>query len=311
MVVSAGLLVQSWEVIDLFFQARSEAKVSAWVRMAACLLGSVVKMGLLLAEAPLVAFAVAGVLETAFAAMGWVGMAWRRGCGPKRWVVEWFRAKSLLQEGWPIALSGLAIYAQAYVDQLVIGAILGGEQLGQYAAAIRLVTVFAFIPTVVMTVAAPEITRAKRDDERLYLRRLHNLYRLMFLLFVAVALPLGILGPLMVVLLYGAPYAGAAALLPWLSLRLLLTNLGMARGVFVTNEGTFRFALLTGILGAFTNLGLNLLLVPAWGSLGAVAASLVSFSITIFAFEAFHPRMRLNLFIMAKAVLLPWRRFSA
>jgi O-antigen/teichoic acid export membrane protein len=308
LIVAVGLLFQAADVVDLLFQARGEARVSAWVRMVTCTIANVLKIALILVEAPLLMFAAAGVTEIALGAAGWWWMARRHGQPIASWRIERTRMLTLLQESWPLAASGLAISVQAYADQIVLGALLGADELGQYAAALRLVSVFAFVPMVVQTVAAPEITRAKRDDEALYRRRLHSLYRLMFGAFLVMALPLIIAGPFATRLLYGAPYHGAAVLLPWLALRLFFTNFGVARSLFITNEGLFRFALLTAVAGAGVNVALTLVLVPRWGAQGAIAASLASFAVTTFALEGFEPRARLNLRLMASAVLLPWRR---
>ena len=309
-IVAAGMIFQIPEVVDLLFQARGESKISAWVRMTACVAANLLKVALILAEAPLAAFAAAGVAELAVAAAGWWWAARRGGWRIGAWRTERTRLGALLRESWPLTLSGFAITTQAYADQLVLGLMLGGEELGQYSAALRLVSVFAFVPMVVQTVAAPEITRAKRDDETLYQRRLHSLYRLMFGIFALTAVVLIFFGPLAARLLYGASYAGAAALIPWLAFRLFFTNYGVARGLFVTNEGLFRFALLTSVAGAGLNIALNLALVPQWGARGAIVASLVSFALTIFGLEFFEPRARKNLRLMLRAIALPWRPFS-
>jgi O-antigen/teichoic acid export membrane protein len=311
LIIALGMFFQTLDVIDLLFQAKGESRVSAWVRMAACGLANLLKVALILWQAPVLAFAAAGVVELVLGAAGWWYAARKRGGQLANWRCERARAGALLRESWPLAVSGVAVYAQAYFDQLVIGAHLGGSELGQYAAAIRLVSVFAFVPTVVLTVAAPELTRAKRDDETLYQRRLHSLYRFMFVLFLATALPLVVLGPAAARLLYGVSYAGTAALLPWLAFRLFFTNLGVARGIFVTNEGLFRFALGTAVAGAVVNILLNLVLVQRWGARGAIVSSFASFGVTTFALEFFQPRARANLCLMARAVLLPWRGFSA
>ena len=309
-IIALGMFFQTLDVIDLLYQAKGESRVSAWVRMAACVLANLFKVALILARAPVVAFAIAGVVELALSAAGWLWAARRHGWRTSDWCCERARVWALLHESWPLALSGLAIYAQAYFDQLVIGSRLGGSELGQYAAALRLVSVFGFVPTVVYTVTTPEITRAKRDDETLYHSRLYDLYRLMFGLFLLTALPLIVLGPTLVRLLYGASYAGAAVLLPWLAFRLFFTNMGVARSVFVTNEKLFRFGLLTAVAGAGVNILLNLLLVPRWGTRGAIISSFVSFGVSTFAFEPFQARARANLGLMLRAVLLPWRRLA-
>ena len=310
LVIAAGMVFQVPEVADLLFQARGEAGVSAWVRIAAFLGASIFKLGLLLAHAPLWSFAVAGVLEIALAAVGWWWAAGRRAASLTMWQVEWRRVRSLLAESWPLAVSGLAVSAQAYVDQLFLGTMVGAAELGQYAAALRLVSVFAFIPVVLQVVAAPEITRAQAVDENLYRRRLHGLYRTMFLVFVVTAVPLMVVGPWAARWMYGASYATAAGLLPLLALRMFFTNLGVARSVFITAEGLFKFSLFTATVGALVNFGLNWVWVPKWGARGAIFASFVSFGVTLFALEGFKQRPRENLRLMARAVFMPWRSFA-
>ncbi len=307
LVVAAGMIVQVPDVADLMFQARGEARRSAWIRMSACVFGSLLKVVLILVNAPVLFFAAAGVAELAAAAVGWWWGVRQLGGAAGRWTLERARVVALWRESWPLALSGFAVATQAYADQLILGLMLGGDELGQYAAALRLVSVFAFVPMVVQTVTAPEIARARQNDEVLYHRRLHSLYRLMMGAFVVTALPLIVFGPWATRLLYGASYAGAAALIPWLALRLFFTNFGLARSVFVTNEGLLRFALVTSLVGAGANLALNVALVPHWGARGAIVASLTSFALTLFGLELFEPRARRNLRRMASAILFPWR----
>lgn len=308
--VAAGMFFQVLDVFDLLFQARGESRVSALVRIATGVFGALLRIALILAHASLQAFVIAGLIELAFAGLAWVWVGGKSGQRIATFCLDWNRVRILLRENWPLAVSGLAICSQAYADQLIIGAMLGGNELGQYAAALRLVSVFSFIPMVVQTVAAPEITRAKRDDDKLYRRRLYNFYRLMLGLFVLTALPLIFLGPYAVRLLYGASYAEAALLLPWLAFRLFFTNFGVARSVYLTNEGLFRFGLITAVIGAVVNILLNVWWIPLWGSRGAIGASLVSFAITTFALEAFQRQARFNLRLMLTAAFLPWRRFA-
>jgi len=311
LIVTGSLAFQVFEVFDLQFQAAGVARVSAWVRMAACLLTNGLKAALILGHASIVAFALTVTVEAALTAIGWLCAAIARGWRIKRWHYERTLATTLLRESWPLALSSLAVYVQAYADQVMLGALLGVRDLGQYAAAMRLIGAFAFVPMVIQTVAAPEIAQAKHADEHLYWRRLHGLYRLMSGLFLCTALPLVFLGPMVVRLFYGAAYAGAAALLPWLALRLFFTNFGVARSLFITNESLFRFALVTSVVGAAANLALNFFLIPRWGALGAVVSSLISFAVTIFILEWMQPKARKNLRLMVSAALLPWRRLNA
>ncbi|MBW4052016.1 MAG: flippase [Proteobacteria bacterium] len=307
-VVSVGLVLQLGNVTDLLLQSMREPRVSAWIRMISILLTNSLRVALIFLHAAILYFAAATAAEHGLNSLGWWWVRRQRGWRYRAWRGERDQMLSLLRESWPLAVSGLAVYAQAYADQIVIGSILGGSELGQYAAAIRIVSVFSFIPMVIQTVAAVEITRSKVEGPLKYRRRLHNLYRLMMALFLVVAVPLSILGPWLTRLLYGRAYAGASPLLPWLALRLFFTNFGVARGIYITNENLFKFALITAIAGGVTNIALNLVLVPSWGARGAIAASLISFFITTFGLEPFEPRARQNLWLMLQAIFLPWRR---
>jgi O-antigen/teichoic acid export membrane protein len=307
MVVSVQLFLQLGDVMDLLLQARRESRVSAWIRIVSSLLSGSLRLICILAHATLAYFAAAIISDYAFSSIGWWWVGRRRGWHYRSWRGERESMLALLHESWPLAISGLTIYAQAYADQVVIGSMLGGSELGQYAAAVRIVSVFSFLPMVIQIVAAVEITRAKRESQARYLRRLHDLYRLMMALFLLVAVPLSIFGPWLARLLYGHAYAGAAPLLPWLALRLFFTNFGVARGIYITNENLFRYALVTAVAGGVTNVVLNLALVPHWGARGAIAASLISFFITTFGLEPFQASTRRNLRLMLLAVFLPWR----
>jgi O-antigen/teichoic acid export membrane protein len=309
LITALSLIFQIFDVLDVRFQARGEVYVSAWGRMAGFALASVARIALILLRAPVWAFAAAAAGEILLYGIGWLMTGWRRGLRVKDWHFQGRYARALLAQSWPLALSGVAIYVQASIDQVMMGRMLGPAELGQYAAALRVVTVFAFLPTVLQTVAAPEIARAKRDHENLYRRRLYNVYRLMFVMFLAVALPLVLLGPAFTTMLFGHAYWGAAALLPWLAFRLFFTNFGIARSLFIVNEGLFRFSLLTSLAGAAMNIVLNFFFIPAWGARGAIAASFASFAVTTFALDYLQPKMRANLRLMISSVLLPWRQF--
>lgn len=310
-VFGLGLLFQVSDLFDLLLQASGAQRITAWIQTAANTVSTLVKLALIALAAPVVAFAAATVFETSLCALGRLLVGRTRGWHVTSWRPRLRRARVLLGESWPLAVSGLAVYAQGYTDQLVVGSMLGGSDLGQYAAAMRLVNVFSFLPLVVQSVAAPEITRAKVAGEAVYMRRLHDLYRLMMVLFVGVAVPLALLGPEVVRLLYGHAYLGACALLPWLALRLFFTNFGVARAIFIANDSLFRFALLTAVAGGITSIVLNLSLVPRWGIIGAIIASLLSFAVSTFALDFFQRRARGNLRLMARAVVMPWRALPA
>jgi PST family polysaccharide transporter len=71
-IIAAGTIFQSLDTIDFWFQARVESRYSIYARSSAFLLVSALKVVLILNDAPLIAFAWAGVLELFLGAVGLV-----------------------------------------------------------------------------------------------------------------------------------------------------------------------------------------------------------------------------------------------
>jgi O-antigen/teichoic acid export membrane protein len=305
--VACGALFQCLDTLDSWWQAGSRFGVSAAARMAGATVAAAFKVTLILIHAPLLPFAIVGTAETLFFGVGWLAayLSLPRKAGCWRW--SHAQAVSWLWETWPIILMGLAVQVQAQIDLVIMGRLLPAAQLGNYAGAIRIVTVLAFIPVVLQGAAGPEIARAKMDGEEIYRDRLHRLYRGIMVVCILGIAPLVLAPRLIVRLLLGASFAGAAPVLPVLAFRLLLTGFGVARSLFITNDRLFGLALVGAVTGACTSVVLNLVLIPLWGVWGAVATGLVSFSITTFAFDAVVPALRPNLRLMMCALVMPWR----
>lgn len=300
-VVMAGTLFQAGEVFDLWFQARQALRPAAVVRSAASLLVNGARIALIAHDAPLVWFAAASTAELAVCTAGWWWL-YRRGTEAPRWSFVRSRAWSLLREAWPLALAGIAVQIQAYYDQVLLGWLGGSAATGSYAAALRLVLVFGFLPVALQTAAAPEIMRAWAVDRSLYLRRLRDLYRVMIVASLGVAVALALLAKPAVNVVYGTQFAATAVLLPWMSLRILLTSVGVARSIFVTNEALFIHSFVTAAAGAALNVALNLWWIPRWGAMGCVFAAMASFACTTLVFDLFHPAARVNLRVLLSAL---------
>jgi O-antigen/teichoic acid export membrane protein len=300
-------VLQSLDVVDRGLQARGQLRQLALIRCAGVLASCVLRVSLIMNEASVAAFALAASCELAVAALGYVWAVRRSPEGFAKWAFSAARARAQWREGLPLMCAGVATLVQGHADQIMLSAMSGSEELGRYAAALRIVTVFSFVPIILQTIASPAITLAKAQDPARYRRQLGNLYGAAMVSGLVTAGTVAALGPILVDMVFGAAYVGAGSLLPLLALRLVLTNIGVARSIFLTTEGMAGFVLLTASTGAVLNLGLNLVLVPCWGAEGAILASLVSFSFTTFGLDWAERRARWNFRIMVAAMLRPWR----
>ena len=311
-VTAIGAIFQAFDTIDLWFQSQLQSRLTVWAKNSAFLLLTAVKLLMIKLGAPLIAFAWAASAELLAGAIGLIIAYQTQGNHLLCWRSSLQRIAGLLRNCWPLALSGFAAYLQAKSDQVLVGDLIGDAELGQYSVALRLVEVLGFIPMVIQSSVAPAVTRAKTQGDDRYYQLLLNIYRLMFALFVATAAPLFFFSAQLVALLFGSEYAAAGALLPLFSVRLFFTNFGVAKNLFIVNNGLFKYSLVMTVAGAVANLALNYLLIPRYASPGAIAAMGVSFLVNTFLIDLFYPQMRRNLRAMVKAIFTPWRlRLSA
>ena len=306
-ITAVGMVFQAFDTIDFWFQSQVKSKYTVYSKNTAFLLITLIKIVLLLTKAPLIAFAWAGLAEIVFGSAGLVVVYHANGNYLKTWHANLTRAKRLLTDSWPLILTGVAIYIQARIDQVMLGQMVGDAEVGQYSAAMRLIEAFAFIPMVIHSSVVPAITSAKVSGEAFYYARLLNIYRLMFILFLITATPIFLFSKYIVVLFYGSEYKTAGMLLSLFAIRLFFANFGIAKSLFITNENLFKYSLLTAIVGSFINILLNYLLIPKYASIGAIWATIVSFFFTIFFIDLFYSAVRKNLKIMIKAILTPWK----
>ena len=322
-VAASAELLRPFTVIDGWFMSQMNTSKSVKVQMVQVITSSVAKFALVGAiafdyitpEQALVPFAWMYALENVAVAIGYLVAFSHEGGNWREWKSTRPMAAHLLSESWPMLVYGMALYVQARIDQVMIKDLLTvsrGEkaafaEVGQYSVALRMVEALGFVPTILQKSLNPAITKAKAHSHEQYTDRLLNLYRLQFLLFLVMAVPLYFMAEPLIIFFFGIEYAPAGYLLSLFAIRLFFTNMGTAKGSFIVNESLFRYSLITAVVGAGTNIAINYLLVPQYASIGAIWATIISFMVHIFLIDLFFPRMRENLGLMVTGLLTFWR----
>jgi len=302
-IIASGTIFQAFDVVDFWFQSQVLSKFTVIARNAAFLVIAVVKIILILQQAPLVAFALAGLGEIVLAAAGLVAACRVHGYRLQFWQGSRARMVELLRESWPLVLSGLAIIVYMQIDQIMLGQMSGDEAVGLYSAAIRLSEVWYFIPTIIVSSVFPAIVEAKKLDSAVYYERLKKLFSLLAGIAYGVSIPLTFLAPYLVRILYGQGYLAAVPILSihiWAS---LFVFIGVGQGPWNITEGYMKLSLQRTVVGAMMNIVLNLLLIPGYGGVGAAVATVVSYATSAFIMNAFDSRTRPIFYCQVKALL--------
>lgn len=294
-IIAVAPLFQSINVIDFYYQSKVLSKYVALANTMSLVSSSIIKVGLIINQAPLLAFAIMSVWDSIVVAMGLVYF-YKKSSDLK--VFDWFFdlgiAKKLLKDAWPMIISGLVLMIQARIDQVMLKEMVGDSEVGFYSVAMRLIETFAFVSIIFKSSLYPAIQNAKKSSAELYKNRLLNFYRLNFLSFLFVAIPIYLFAEKIVIMLYGVEYQPAGILLALMSIRLFFANMGIARGVYILIENLMKYSLVTMILGTVTNVFLNHLWIKEYGSKGAIIATIVSFFVSIFLIDVFYSKTRRN-----------------
>jgi PST family polysaccharide transporter len=295
---------QALDVIDQWFQSRTQVAPSVVARAVAFALASLAKIAALLAHASLVWLAAAIVSEFVFAALALVVAYRLRRPGAPRWRFEPATARALLAASWPLMLNGAATLLLIRIDQAMLTLIRGEHENGIYSAAQRLTEILFFVPIAISNAAAPALLGSHARDAGEYARRLERYFTILVWIALAIALPASLLAGRITLALFGAAFRDSG---PVLALHIWSLP-GLFMGVAITNwfvaEERQRELMLRSVLGATLNVALNLVLIPAWGARGAAAATIVAQTFAYFLVNAVFPNTR-ALFRMQCRALWP------
>lgn len=308
-VIAASLLFQPFGAIELWFESQVLSKFSVIARNAAFSLAAIVKVALILGGASLIAFAWAGLGESALVALG-LYLAYRfNGARMMDWTASIRRARTLLKESWPLILSGLAIMIYMRVDQIMIGEILGDAAVGSYTAATRVSEIWYFIPVVIMSSLTPSIIEARKKGEEHYYKRMAQVFRVMSMIAIGIAVPMTFLSHSVITFLFGNEYAQAGSVLMIHIWAAIFVFLGVAQTPWTVNEGLAMLSLRRTMAGAIANVLLNLILIPRYQLLGAAVATVISYALSAFLANVLDRRTR-RIFWLQALSLAPWKSAS-
>ena len=303
-IIASATIFQSFNIVDFYFQSKILGKFVAYANFISLFISTIVKIALILSHASLLAFAWVILFDSFVLACGFIYFFLKHSTFRIKYLIfHKSTAIDLLKDSWPLIFSGGVLMIQARIDQVMIKEMLGSLEVGYYSVAMRLIEAAAFIPMLLKSSLYPSIQSAKIQSKALYQDRLLNFYRLNFLFFLVLAIPIFIFAEPIIVLLFGIEYQPAGVLLALLSIRLFFANMGVARGTYILTENLMKFSMFTMILGTIVNIYLNYVLIPNYGARGAIVATIVSFFTTIYLVDIFYSKTRHNVILQLKSII--------
>lgn len=291
-VVGSAMVFKASDVIRYWFEARIQSKYTVWVENASFIIFSAVKVGFILAALPLLAFVWLVLAEAGLVAALLLLIYTQQGNHLTRWRYHFSHAKTMLQDSWPLILSGLAAMLYMRIDQIMLGQILDDEAVGIYSAAVRISEVWYFIPMAIIPSIFPAIMAAKNYDSELYYNKFKNLFNIMTILALSLAIPITFTAEWITTILYGPKFTESAKILVIHIWGSLFVFSGLASSRWFIIENLQKYTLYRTIAGCTISLFLNYILIPHHGATGAAWASVISQALASVLFNAINKKTR-------------------
>jgi polysaccharide transporter, PST family len=303
-VMSSSLLFNHFGIINTWFRSQVQSKYTVLSSNIAFIIVTLVRVALIQAKAPLIAFAFAVLVEEFLSVTNIIIAYYRQGQKIQKWRFNFQRAKKLLKVSWPLIFSNLSVMIYLYIDQIMLGQLATKEAVGIYAVAVKLSENWAFLVLSVTRSVTPHIIEAKKISEEIYYQRLQKICNIFAVIFYTIVIALGFLSTPIIVLFFGKNYAASGVVLSihiWSSIWMMFGNI---KEVWVATEELTGFAFVASFLGAIMNIVLNFILIPQYQAIGAAIATVISYTFTDYVMCWIYPPARKFAWVMTKALAL-------
>jgi len=304
LVISSVYIIKSFEVLEFYFRAKVKAKYISIANSIAMILSALLKAVFILSSFSLIYFAYANLIE-AIVAIVLLFIFFK----PEINNISLFKAKfkkgcDLIKESWPLIFSGFFAILYLNIDQIMIEGMLGSYEVGQYSAAVRISSVWYFIPLTIGWSVQTAIVNAKKQSEELYHARLQSLFTIMAIMAYFLIVPVAYFSHEIINILFGEAYMLAGPILTIHIVASLFVFVGNPRGLWVLNESYLKFALFSNMSAGILNIELNYLWLPVYGIEGAAWATLISYVFTYVISGFFFNPARKITFMQLKSIFL-------
>ncbi len=303
-IIASATIFQSFNVVDMYFQSKVMSKYIVYANIISLLFSSIVKIILILNEAPLVAFAWVVLFDSIVLALGFIYFFIKNSKFKiQNLLFKRETAVSLLKDSWPLILSGIAISIYMKIDQVMIKEMLGSKDVGYYSVAVKFSEIWLFITVAITNSLFPAIINAKKESEKIYILRIENLYRLLVFISLSISIFIYIFAKPIILYTYGSEYKNAIVLLQLYVWSIIFVFLNNGSWRWYISENLQYIATIRLFIGAVVNVILNLIWIKTYGMVGAVYATLVSYAVATYFGNLFSKKTIINFKMQTKAIL--------
>lgn len=303
-ILASATIFQSFNVIDFYFQSKVLSKFVVYSNILMLFLSSILKIVLILVNAPLISFVWVVLFDSVVLALGFVYFYKKNHQEFKNWKFDKKIAFFLLKDSYPLIIAGVINSIYMKVDQVMIKEMLDNTQVGYYAAAVKLSEVWFSIGVIICNSLFPAIVNAKKISEEFYYQRIYKLFLFLVVLAYSLSITVYFLSDYIILVLYGKEFIEASSVLSIHIFSAIFVYLGVSSGRWLIVENKTLLNLYRNIFGMVINVILNFLFIPEFGIIGAAYASLIAYISAFYVMDIFQKETKNIFYLKTKSLLL-------
>ncbi|WKD22043.1 flippase [Pseudoalteromonas sp. KG3] len=210
---------------------------------------------------------------------------------------------ALFHKGKWLLMSGIAAILYLKIDQIMIAQLVNSEAVAYYAAAAKLSEFWYVFPILIANVFTAQLSQYKFRNQKQYTMLIRQLICLMTMAAIILSIIIWLISEPLITFLYGEVYQQSAAIL---SVHIFASIFIFQRAIlskWLIIEKLYKFSFLSSILGAITNIILNLIFIPKYQGLGAAWATVISYMVASYGFLFFNIKTKQYALLLHQAML--------
>lgn len=275
LIMSIQLPLYAFDSIGYWFQSQLLSKKIVLIQSVAFLFVATYKVYILITRKPVTWFAFSASLNILLMAILYY-LVYRKSSSQKLRFSPTF-AKRLLRQCFPFLLETLMVQIYAQTDKVMIRNLMGSVgQVGIYTACTTICGLIGFIPVAIIDSGRPVIMELKARNDAKYELRLKQLIAAVSWISILYSLCISLFSYPILYILYGKEFISGNLCLKIVVWYTAFSFLGGIRSIWLICEKKNMYVFWLSMLGAITNVALNLFLIPKYGINGAAFATFLT-----------------------------------
>lgn len=294
MVSTCSITFISFLVLDSYFQAIVQYKLSSIAKITSLLSGLCIKVLLIKHNVDLIWICASFILDNLLLALALVVIYLRKtgdiGClRPAQ--IDPVLMKTLLQQSWPMIISGLSGILLSRLDQIMIEYYAGASSLGIYAACARIYEGWISLTFMYSVATLPLLIKIQQRPIQESIKPLSALFAIPMFASILFSVALTVCSEPLLAFVFGHAYVAGANTLQVLGICSIFASLGYMSARFLIAAGKQKKIAHRNLLAIAMNAVLNTFLIPAFGIIGAAIATLLTLFFVHFVLDYLSPEL--------------------